>query len=59
MEVSLTEYSVILRDIFNSKSHENLSCKILITTSIVYLHNSKCWRKMQDSLQALKSEDGR
>lgn len=34
-KVSLTEYSVILRDIFNLKSHKNLSSKTVITTSIV------------------------
>lgn len=39
-EVSLTEYSVILKGIFNSKSHENLIV-IVITTSIVYLNNGK------------------
>lgn len=44
-EASLTEYSVLLRGIFNSKGHEYLSCKIVITISIVYLHNGKYWLK--------------
>lgn len=44
-KVSLTEYSVILRDILNLKSHKNLSSKTVITTSIVYLHNGKYWQK--------------